>query len=223
MSDKEHARILNELYIHPIAHNIKWLELIPALSLVGVTHDEKNGNHHFTHGGHVVVFAQSGSETLNEDEVIKLRHFLELATTPEDKPTDLTNDVIVAITYHKADIFYNPGELDESRQEEHADLKKSRVLHKRPTAPPYSNVGPIFDDDFFEDVIKDLAGARRIVILSHGKGSSNAGSQLMEKIHHKHPELAQKIAAIQSCDLEAMSEGQIVSLGKELLGVERPN
>lgn len=222
MSDKKHAHVLSELYAHPIAHNIKWLELIPALSSVGLMHEEKNGSHHFTRNGHTVVFEFSNGETLSEDEILKLRHSLYSSIAPEDETTDLTKDVIVAISYHQAVIFYNPGEATESRQEEHADLRKSRVLHKRPTAPPYSNVGPIFDDDFYEAVIKDLIGARRIVVLSHGKGSSNAASQLMLQIHQKRPELSQRIAAVQRCDLEAMTEPQIIGLGKKLLGIERP-
>jgi hypothetical protein len=110
----------------------------------------------------------------------------------------------------------------EARTAEHAGLAKSRKLHKLPTAPPFRNVGPIIDDDYFDSVIKDLANARRIVVLSHGTGSSNAASQLMAKIHDQSPEIASKITAIQRCDLEAMSEPQMISLGKKLLSPEHP-
>lgn len=219
MSDKKHAHVISELYAHPIAHNMKWAELIPALSAIGFVHTEENGGHHFARNGHTVVFVASNRDTLDEDEIMKLRHFMQSSAASKNKNPSLTRDAVVAISYHQAVVFHDPGMASEHRTEERADLTKnnSRVLHKRPTSPPYSNTGPVVDDVYYDSVIKEISEAERIVILSHGTGSSNAASRLMSRIKEKRPELAHRVAAFQRCDLEAMTEPQILSLGKKLL------
>lgn len=216
MSDKKHAHILSELYAHPIAHNLEWRELMSALLSIGVDVSEENGKSHLKRNGHAVAFTQSAKKTLDVDEIMKLRHFLHQSSL-SDEDNDMANDMIVTIDYRKAVIIRSPGTTREVRSEEHADLTKLRVLHKRPTSPPYSNVGPIVDDDYYDAVIKDMSGANRIVILSHGTGMSSAASRLMTIIHKESPDLARRIVAIKRCDLEAMTEPQLVALGTELL------
>lgn len=223
MSDRKHTHTLSELYAHPIAHNIEWIELIPALASVGLVHTEKNGSRHFTRNGHTVAFEISNGSTMDEDEIMKLRHFLRSSAVSANDNPDLAQDMVVAIDHHQAAIYHSPGETNEFRAQEHADLTKARILHTRPTCPPYSNTGPIIDEDYYKSVIQDMAGARRIVILSHGTGSSNAASQLMARIREHQPKLAHRVVALQRCDLEAMTEPQVVGLGKKLLGSERPD
>jgi hypothetical protein len=220
MSDKKHVHMLSELYAHPIAHNIEWRDLIPALTSIGLTHVDKNGDHHFTRNDHTVAFGHANHDTLDAEEILKLRHFIRDSAAAKNKTPDLANDIIVAIDHHRAIVFHDPDTAFESRTEEHADQTKFRVLHKHPKSPPFSNVGPGIDDDYYDSVIKEMANARRIVILGHGTSASNAASQLMAKISEKNPETASRIVAIQRCDLEAMTEPQMISLGKQLLSPE---
>ena len=220
MSDKKHMHVLSELYAHPIAHNIDWQDLIPALASIGLTHADKNGGHHFTRNGHTVELGHANHKDLDPEEVLKLRHFIYDSAASKDMTPDLANDIIVAIDHHRAIVFHDPGTAFESRTQEHASQAKFRILHQRPTSPPFSNVGPGIDNDYYDSVIKEMSQAKRIVILSHGTSSSNAASQLMTKISERNPEVAHRIAAIQRCDLEAMTEPQMVSLGKQLLSPE---
>lgn len=222
MSDKKHVNAISDLYMHPIAHNIKWVDLLPALASIGLVHAEKNGMYHFERNGHVAVFECSNRDTLNEDEIMKLRHFIYSSSVAVNKKSDLAGDVIVAIDYHQAHIFKNPGKDNEDHVIERNESLKDDILHAKPTAPPYSNVGPVINEDYFEAVIKDIKDAKRIVLLGHGGGSSNAAAQLMAQIRQKQPQIAHKIAAIERCDLGAMSEAQMIGRGKKLLGVSRP-
>lgn len=217
MSDKKHVHVLSELYAHPIAHNIEWFELIPALSSVGVEHEEAGGNHHFTRNGHTVVFEYASHDTLDEEEIMKLRHFLHVSALPKDEQQHEARDAVVAIDFHAAVVFYNPGAAAEARTELHANLTKGRKIHTHPTHSPYHDERPIIDSEYYTAIIKELESARRIVVLSHGTGSSSAASQLMAKIRELRPELGQRIVAIQRCDLNAMTEPQMVALGKKLL------
>jgi len=217
MSGKKHVHMLNELYAHPIAHNIKWQELIPALASIGAVHTDTNGGRHFTRNGHVVVFGHDGHDSLDTEEILKLRHFIRDSAVSKNTTSDLTGDIIVAIDHHQAVIFHDPGTAQESRTEEHADQTMFRVLHKRPAAPPFSNEGPDIDTEYYHAMITEMSHAGRIVLLGHGTGSSNAASQLLAKISEHNPEVASRIVAVQRCDLEAMTEPQMISLGKQLL------
>lgn len=220
MSDKKHIHMLSELYAHPIAHNIKWQELIPGLVSIGIAYNEKNGRQHFTRNGHTVALGGAEHDTLDADEILKLRHFISTSAASQNETPNLAQDIIIAIDHHQALVFRSPGTAFETRKKDHADETRSRELHKHPTSPPFSDNSPEIDNNYYNEMIDEMSKARRVVILGHGTGTSNAASQLIAKIFNKNPEIAHKIAAIQRCDLEAMSEPQIVSLGERLLSSE---
>lgn len=221
MSDKKHIHILSELYIHPIAHNIKWQELIPGLASIGIVYNDKGGRHHLIRNGHIVVLGHTAHHVLDAEEILKLRHFISLSTVSQNKTPDQVQDIIVAMDHHQAIIFHSPGTPSETRTEQHAGQGKFRVLHKHPTSPPFSSNNANMDDKYYNAIINDVSKAKRIVVLGHGTGTSNAASQLIAEIFNKNPEIAYRIAAILRCDLEAMSESQMISLGEQLLSPEQ--
>lgn len=217
MSEQKHVRILGQLSAHPIARNIEWSELIPTLSTIGLLQAEKNGSYHFTRNGHTIAFEISHHKTLDIDDVLKLRHFLQLSAQPESDNLDLAKPAVVAIDHHQTTVYHSPGTASEQRVRLRADLTDRRILHTRPTSPPFHEVSPVADSDYYESVITEIAKSERIVILSHGTGTSNAAIQLLAIMRKKHPELVNRIAAIKNCDLEAMTEPQLLKAGLEAL------
>lgn len=220
MSDRKHAHTISELYAHPIARNIRWQELIPALASIGLVHTDGNGGRYFTRNGHTLELGHNDNSDVSIEEILTLRHFIATSAESKNKAPNLTDDIIIAIDHHKAIVFRNLGTDSESRSEEHADQTKFRVLHKRPTSPPYNNEGPDIDKDYYDTMVKEMTNAKRIVMLGHGTSSSNAAFQLMSKISERDPAVAHRVAAIQRCDLEAMTEPQMIALGKRLLSPE---
>ncbi len=220
MSDKKHIHMLSELYAHPIARNIKWQELIPALISIGIVYSDKNGRQHFTRNGHTMTIGHAQHDTLEADEILKLRHFISTSAASQNETPDLAQDIIIAIDHHQAIVFGAPGTTFETRTEVHADQSRSREIHKHPTTPSFSDNDTAIDSNYYMALIGTMSTARRVVILGHGTSTSNAASLLVAKIFEKNPEIANRIAAIQRCDLEAMSEPQIISLGKRLLSPE---
>jgi hypothetical protein len=217
MSEQKHVHVLNQLYAHPIARNIEWSELIPALSTIGLLQTEKNGNYHLTRNGKTLVFDASRGKEVDMEEVLKLRHFLRLSAVPEDGNLDLVRDAIVAIDHHQATIYHDPGTESEQRTRLYANLTKGRILRTHPTSPPFHEASPMMDGDYYESVVKEIAKSKRIVILSHGTGTSSSASQLLALMSKKDPEIAHRIVAVRACDLEAMTEPQLVKLGTEAL------
>jgi hypothetical protein len=217
MSKQKHVHVLNQLSAHPIARNIEWSELIPALSSIGLLQTEKSGSYHFTRNGHTIVFEISHRKELDVEDVLKLRHFLQSSVAPASGNLDLVKDAVVAIDHHQATVYHSPGTASERRTRLRADLTKDRILHTRPTSPPFHESSPMVDSDYYDSIIKEIAGSERIVMLSHGTGSSNAASQLLDILQKRYPELAGRIVAIKSCNLEAMTEPQLTQAGVELL------
>lgn len=217
MSKQKHIHTLSQLSAHPIARNIEWSELIPALSSIGLLQTEKNGSYHFTRNGHTLVFEISHRKELDVEDVMKLRHFLQSSATPEGSGIDLAKDLIIALDHHQAMVCHGPDTISEQRTKLHADLIKERILHTHPTSPPFHESSPLVDNDYYESVVKEIAKSDRTVILSHGTGSSNAASQLLAVLHKNHPELISRIVAVKNCDLEAMTEPQLIQSGIEAL------
>ncbi|HEY8992417.1 MAG TPA: hypothetical protein VIM37_01045 [Candidatus Microsaccharimonas sp.] len=222
MSQKKHLHVLSELSAHPIARNIEWSDLIPALETIGFVHVESNGNYHFTRNDHTIALEQPRAKTVSMEDVLKIRRFLKTSATPKDVDPLLQRSVIVAIDHHKAIIIHNPQEQGQSIETIEADLSAGRKLHKIKHHAPFSDNNPTDDPLYFDLVIKAMMKSERIVILSHGTGSSNAAQKLMTIVTEEHPQIVHKIVAVAKVDLEAMSEAQIIARGTELLVGELP-
>ena len=67
---------------------------------------------------------------------------------------------------------------------------------------------------YYEEVAKDLVHADEIILIGHGTGKSSAAEFLMEYLKAHHPEEFQRIAAIETADLSALTEPQIEEIGK---------
>lgn len=217
MSQKKHLHVLSELSAHPIARNIEWSELIPALSSIGMVNDESNGNYAFTRNGYTLMIERSHDKAVSMEAVLKLRRFLRISSQPEASDPQLQRSVIVAVDHHNATVVHNPEEENQIIESLHADLTKGRLLHKSKHSPSFKDTNPIDDVAYFEAIIKSMMKSERIVVLSHGTGSSSAAQKLLTIIDKDYPKLTHKIIAIANCDLEAMTEPQIIRLGAELL------
>ena len=76
------------------------------------------------------------------------------------------------------------------------------------------------EPSYYSEVAVALAPARRIVLLGHGTGHSNAAAHLEEMLRAKHPEIYRRIVATKAVDLSALTEAQLLALALQAL--ERP-
>jgi hypothetical protein len=216
MSNKKHQAVLSQLSAHPIARNIEWSSLIPALSWVGLLHTESNGNYHFTRNGHTLVLEQPRQKMLELEDVLKVRHFMrQSAHAPND--THAADGVIVAISNQHAFVCHDPNTITQTSKKYSADKSHGRLLHTHPTSAPFNDASPHKDTHYYDAIIKGIKDDSKIVVLSHGTGSSNAATTLLDVMRAKSPQLVQRVVAVKDCDLEAMTEPQLIELGVELL------
>jgi hypothetical protein len=73
------------------------------------------------------------------------------------------------------------------------------------------------EDGWYERVSTGLKPAKRIVVLSEGKGRSNEESYLIDYLKRHQPALAARIGAIQRVEIAHLFDGEIAAMGTALL------
>jgi len=83
--DHHHRLTAQKIFGHPLNHNIKWVDVASLLGRFGVVHESHRGNWALAlDDGAVVSFGTTHTKDLTDDQVIRVRHFLEgHGVTPE--------------------------------------------------------------------------------------------------------------------------------------------
>ena len=77
--DHHHRVTAQKLFGHPLNHNIQWIDVCALLSRFGEVHETHRGNWAVTVQCETFSFGSTRTRELTEDQVIKVRHFLENA------------------------------------------------------------------------------------------------------------------------------------------------
>ncbi len=82
--DHQHRITAQKLFGHPLNHNIHWIDVCSLLERFGDVHETHRGNWAVTVEGETISFGSTRTRDLTEDQVIKVRHFLEsCGVTPQ--------------------------------------------------------------------------------------------------------------------------------------------
>jgi hypothetical protein len=219
-------RTLEAIFRHPTAHNIAWSDATHLIDRLGNVHQEANGRVLFAIGEHRHVFHEPHIKELTQEQVAQLRGFLESAgVTPRSvtvveengAPESPTFDVVVAIDHHQTRLFAIQGESETERTLRpydpyhflhHLSHRQDRELRgqREPEEPSY-----------YAQIAAGLVPARRVVILGHGSGHSDAAAHLKEVLRAKHPEIFKRVVAAAAVDLSALTEPQLLALALRML------
>jgi hypothetical protein len=219
-------RTLEAIFRHPAAHNIAWSDATHLIDRLGMARQEANGRVLLTIGEHRHVFHEPHTKELTQQEVAQLRGFLEGAgVTPqsvtgveEDRATESSGfDMVVAIDHHQTRLFKIEGAAETEKTLRpydpyhflhHLSHRQDRELRgqRQPEEPSY-----------YSQIAAALTLARRIVILGHGTGHSDAAAHLEEVLRAKHPEIHERVAATRAVDLSAVTEPQLLALSLGIL------
>jgi hypothetical protein len=74
------------------------------------------------------------------------------------------------------------------------------------------------ESSFYEEIAQALVSAPAIVLVGHGVGKSSAVDVLLSHLKAHHPDLAQRVKAVEVVDLSALSEPQIEAMVRRKLG-----
>jgi hypothetical protein len=219
-------RVLEAIFCHPTPGNLAWSEALHLIERLGAAQQEPNGRILLTIGEHRHVLHQPHTKELTREEVTELRKFLETAgVTPasvgvaEEEPAgeSATPDMVVTVDHHEARLFALEGTTAQARRLRpydphhflhHLTHRQERELRgqRQPEEP-----------SFYAQIAAALAPARRIVLLGHGTGHSNAAAHLEELLRAKHPDIARRVVATKAVDLSAVTEAQLLASAAEML------
>jgi len=220
-------RTLEAVFRHPVPGNLAWSDALHLVERLGTTAQEPNGRLQFAIGTHKHVFHRPHAKAMTPEEITQLRKFLEAAgITPESADVvdkegaaadSAPTDMVVAVDHHEARLFTIEGTSESGRRLRpydphhflhHLAHKQERELRgqREPEEPSY-----------YAEIVTALAPARRIVLLGHGTGNSNAAAHLGQVLRAKRPDIYQRIVAMKAVDLSAITEPQLLALASDIL------
>jgi hypothetical protein len=226
-----HRKTLASLFRHPTSHNVEWHDVLSLLQHIGTVTERHSGDFEIAFGAHANILDRPRGHDLDGDALRSLRHFLAAAglspnkdssTAPTPAPTATeAATCIVLIDHHHAKIFpachrhtaaiepiiVKPADADGSHR---------RVTHRQGDGD-HDGGHSSEDTAYYERITADLGPATRIVVLSDGKGRSNAGDQFVDHLKHLHGEVAHRIVATDRIDILRLSDGEIVDAGLALV------
>jgi len=234
-----HRKTLAAIFQHPLSHNLEWHDVLSLIDHVGGTSTRDGGGHDLTIGEDRLFLGPVHDHDLTGEQVRDLRAFLTRAglapdadagLTPDDTPAEapapaaldhIEPHCIVLIDHHHARLFGLGGASCDATTAQtftpdDDDGSKRRIEHKQQN-DDHDGGHAGEEAAYYEHVAIALKPARRIVVLSDGKGRSNAGAYLVDYLMRHHPAIAGRIVATDRVDIAHLSDGEIVAAGTALL------
>jgi hypothetical protein len=219
--------VLRQNLLHgKLPRSVRWDE---ALELVGhLGHVEAHGGEEFAFvvGAHRELFKRPHGQDLGIDEVSRLRKFLKAAGAEpaDDEPAGARHAgdsiTVVVIDHHAAHVYRDanagggqPGVEIKPYDPHHFH---HHLIHRKEAHYQGDRVPE--ESSFYEEIAKALVSAPAIVLVGHGVGKSSAVDVLLSHLKAHHPDLAQRVKAVEVVDLSALSEPQIEAMVRGKLG-----
>lgn len=231
-----HRKTLAGIFRHPASHNVEWHDVLSLLNYLGSVSERHSGGYEVTIGADHADLGRPHGKDLTGDEVRHLSSFLTTAgITPADlSDTDLSDGAlapaeddhtaqpcIVLIDHQQARLFRPDGEGQDPApprvlKPEDADGSARRLEHRQGN-DDHDGGHAAEEDSYYERIAVDLKTAQQIVVLSDGKGRSNAGGYLVAYLERNHPGIAARIVVTDRVDISHLSDGEVVAKGVALL------
>lgn len=74
-----HTRTLDQLFQHPLSHNIEWKDVVRLLEAVGQVDEEHNGKLRVALNKETIVLRRPHNDVLDVEQLVEIKHFLERA------------------------------------------------------------------------------------------------------------------------------------------------
>ena len=96
------------------------------------------------------------------------------------------------------------------------------LYHREHNPDGTYNIDAIDTDDFFRTVALALKPATEVLLLGHGKGKSNASHVFEAYVEKHYSDVAAKIVADVRCDIDDITDNQLLRLGELYFGEDEP-
>ena len=218
-------RTLDAIFHHPAPHNLSWMDVLRLLKHLGSADERADGKYSLMINGNHLIFHKPHGKHLDASQVADLRHYFALSGISPDNPygtpaaaKSSSVDVVVLIDHHGAKLYQIHLSSDQ-QAETVAPYDPHHFLHHLRHRDEMREHGqrPAEDLTFYERIADALRDVDRIVLLSHGTGSSNAANVLAEQLKKRHPGIYARIVRQADVNTSAMTEAEILAYGRQAL------
>lgn len=163
-------------------------------------------------------FKSSHDNTLDASDVPRLRGLLyQAGLNPATGKSDTLLRIVVIIDHRAARVY---GSLGTDQPESEQSIKPydphgfhQHLIHRKEAY--YQGERAPEESSFYESVAKDLVKADEIVPVGHGTGKSSTVEFLAAYLKKHHPETSDRMIAIETVDLSALTDPQIEEIVKK--------
>jgi hypothetical protein len=218
-------RTLESIFHHPAPHNLSWMDAFRLLTHLGSVNENADGKYSIRINGKHIIFHKPHGKHLDAREVTELRQYFASAgiapetpygTEPATAPASV--DVVALIDHHGAKLYRIHLSSDQGAETIHPYDPHHFLhhLHHREELREHGQRPPE-DLTFYDRIADALREADRIVVLCHGKGTSNASRFLVERLAKYHPGIYARIVRQAEVNTSAMTEREILEFGRQAL------
>jgi hypothetical protein len=212
-------KTLEELFGHPEPANLEWREVFALVRHYGQVEELKNGHIMLSIGEQQLKFQLPHEQTLDKDEVVKVRKFFQAAGItpehPESAPTpppEPLRGVVLTIDHHEAALWRQerPGEplARVERFHPHDPQHHRDNLHLK-QSDDYQGQRAPEDPGYYKTIIKVLQDQPAVIVVGDAKSRSSAMTVLHKFIERHQPSLLGRITAFVEINLHALSEARL--------------
>ena len=212
-----HQIIHERLFRHPLPHNLRWQELrsmliaLPAANAI----DETSGKLKVTRNGHTIVLHRPrGKESVDEDALMQIRHFLEQSSLPTPPAAVVGTHLLVVIDHREARIYSAEGNgtvpMRITPYDPHGFGRSLRYTQDNSNGKRKPEV-----KSFYEAVAKTLLGAQQILVFGAGTGVSSAMKQLLIYLSKHHHDVAGRIIGSKVINEHHFTENQLLAMARD--------
>ena len=203
-----------------LPRSVRWDEALELIEHLGRVEAHSGEEFAFVVGAHRELFKRPHGQDLGIDEVSRLRRFLKTAgaeAAAAQHAADSTT--VIVIDHHSAHLYRDANAGSGQRDVEikpydphhfHHHLVHRKEAHYQGDRVPE-------ESSFYEEIAQALVSAKDIVLVGHGVGKSSAVDALLSHLKAHHPDLAQRVKAVEVLDLSALSEPQIEAIVRRKL------
>ncbi|MGA7833533.1 MAG: hypothetical protein WCA21_21480 [Terracidiphilus sp.] len=217
----DHKELLEGLVNGKLPRNLSWNSVIDLIGNVGEVQPHGNDEFIFAVGSQRCFFKRASGHNLAVEEISRLRRFLkEAGALGIPAKESKIGRMVVVIDHHVAHIYHIPGD---SQSQGEVTAKPDdpfgfhhHLIHRKEAHYEGDRVPEQYS--YYEEIAMDLVHAEEIILIGHGTGKSSAVGFLTEYLKAHHPEEFQRIVAVETADLSALTEPQIEEIGKRHIG-----
>jgi hypothetical protein len=217
----DHEELLQSLVGGKLPRNLSWNAVIDLIGNIGEVQPHGNDEFTFAVGSQRSFFKRPSGHNLAVEEISRLRRFLkEAGALGMPANESKIGRMVVVIDHHVAHVYHNVGN---SRSQGEVTVKPydpfgfhHHLIHRKEAH--YKGERVPEEHSYYEEIAKDLVRAEAIILVGHGTGKSSAVGFLTEYLKARHPEEFQRIIAIETADLSALTEPQIEEIAKRHIG-----